>query len=681
MVRVHAMRVLSETPKWNESERALAVAGLQDADAMVQRCAADALGQHPRIENVRPLLDAREKAPAADKHLVHTLRMALRNQLNDESVAAKLPLPGSSDEDSRALLDVAAGATSAGSTMLVVRQIGSAPVDPQNLADSFRHVGRFGSDANAEELATICEDKFANDSSLQLSLLVAMQEGIAQRNGSPGEKTRAWAKRLVQQVMASPGESFGGWTRFSLDGKIAEKEIWAVQDRKSADKAAAPFISSLPLGETNTGTIRSRPFAVPAKLTFYMAGHNGFPTAKSTDKNVIRLRAADSNEILAESFPPRNDTAQKVSWNLAKFAGRNACIEATDGDDRTAYAWLAFGRFEPAVIHVPSAAEIHRLQTAIDIIRTLHMGEFEGQVAFVLTDKASDNDAKIAAVKTLAELDANQPTHLKAMAALLIDPAAPDSLREAIGAALQRDTSAQTSAAYIEALRTAPQKLQLSLARNLVTTAEGAAALLQGITAGKASPRLLQDANVLERLKLSHMPDLDAQIAKLTANLPPADQAVQALIDSRAKSFNRSRASAERGQKVFQQTCAACHSIGGIGARVGPQLDGIGIRGVARLAEDILDPSRNVDAAFRYNSYQLDSGDVVAGIPRREEGDVITVADSTGKEIPIARSKVKRVVPSNLSLMPSNFGEVIKPADFDDLMSYLLSTAAASHPQ
>ena len=125
--------------------------------------------------------------------------------------------------------------------------------------------------------------------------------------------------------------------------------------------------------------------------------------------------------------------------------------------------------------------------------------------------------------------------------------------------------------------------------------------------------------------------------------------------------------------KIFQQNCIACHAVANVGAHVGPQLDGIGVRGVPRLAEDILDPNRNVDAAFRYNTYILTSGDVVAGIPRKEEGDTLTIADSTGKDIPLSRDKIKRIVPSNLSLMPSNFGDVIKSQEFNDLMAYLLT--------
>ena len=62
----------------------------------------------------------------------------------------------------------------------------------------------------------------------------------------------------------------------------------------------------------------------------------------------------------------------------------------------------------------------------------------------------------------------------------------------------------------------------------------------------------------------------------------------------------------------------------------------------------------------------------IAGLPRREEGQTLIVADSTGKEIPIPKAQIKRQVPSNLSLMPSNFGEILKPDEFNDLMSYLL---------
>ena len=90
-VRVHTMKVLAETPRWSRAHRELALAGLTDPDAFVQRAAADALGEHPHAGAVRPLLDGLSKAPAKDTHLRLTYRMALRNQFRLENAFQKLP--------------------------------------------------------------------------------------------------------------------------------------------------------------------------------------------------------------------------------------------------------------------------------------------------------------------------------------------------------------------------------------------------------------------------------------------------------------------------------------------------------------------------------------------------------------------------------------------------------------
>ena len=60
----------------------------------------------------------------------------------------------------------------------------------------------------------------------------------------------------------------------------------------------------------------------------------------------------------------------------------------------------------------------------------------------------------------------------------------------------------------------------------------------------------------------------------------------------------------------------------------------------------------------------------------RGDAAVSDVVSSAGGLTPASRlqkSKIKRAVQSNLSLMPSNFGEIIKAEDFDDLMGYLLT--------
>ena len=124
---------------------------------------------------------------------------------------------------------------------------------------------------------------------------------------------------------------------------------------------------------------------------------------------------------------------------------------------------------------------------------------------------------------------------------------------------------------------------------------------------------------------------------------------------------------------VFEKNCASCHHVAGKGQKIGPQLDGIGVRGMTRVIEDVLDPHRNVDPAFRVTTLQLSDGRVVAGLIRRSEGATIVLADNMGKEFTIAKADVDDQQLSTLSLMPTNFGETVSAEDFHHMLAFLLS--------
>ncbi len=54
---------------------------LTDSDAFVRRAAVDALGRHPDPANIGPLMTAWSSTPNDDNHLIHTIRMAVRDHL------------------------------------------------------------------------------------------------------------------------------------------------------------------------------------------------------------------------------------------------------------------------------------------------------------------------------------------------------------------------------------------------------------------------------------------------------------------------------------------------------------------------------------------------------------------------------------------------------------------------
>ena len=96
-----------------------------------------------------------------------------------------------------------------------------------------------------------------------------------------------------------------------------------------------------------------------------------------------------------------------------------------------------------------------------------------------------------------------------------------------------------------------------------------------------------------------------------------------------------------------------------------------------RLLEDILDPNRNVDQAFRLTRLDLKNGLVVEGLLLREEGEVYVMADNQGKEVRVEKSKVDERTIQQRSPMPDNFVDQVSEADFNNLIAFLLKQQAA----
>ncbi len=156
-------------------------------------------------------------------------------------------------------------------------------------------------------------------------------------------------------------------------------------------------------------------------------------------------------------------------------------------------------------------------------------------------------------------------------------------------------------------------------------------------------------------------------------SMSPEEQAgLDRLIGERVATAGASAPDVDRGKGLFAIHCATCHRIAGEGGLIGPQLDGIGSRGLARLAEDILDPNRNVDAHFRLTALTGKEGSVMAGFVVSENGEVIHLLDAAGQSHRVLKSEVKKTEVSFRSLMPANFGEILRPEEFRDLTGWLL---------
>ena len=264
---------------------------------------------------------------------------------------------------------------------------------------------------------------------------------------------------------------------------------------------------------------------------------------------------------------------------------------------------------------------------------------------------------------------------------LIGDPKLPAASQERLLVVLAGSDNKDARLDARDALKTVPYRVAVPVGLALASTPAGGDELLVAIKEGKAPTRLLQEKAILERLKGTNPDNWEKRVAELTKNLPPADQRIAALLKTRADGFAKAKPDKAEGAKLFAKHCAACHRIGDQGGKIAPQLDGVGVRGVERLLEDVLDPNRNVDQAFRARSITLKDMKTLTALMLRVEGKVLVVADLEGKEqrIPVDDIEINRE--TMLSAMPANFDTVIPEADLYHIVAYLLDQKAKDPPK
>ncbi|HEY4310309.1 MAG TPA: HEAT repeat domain-containing protein [Pirellulales bacterium] len=345
---------------------------------------------------------------------------------------------------------------------------------------------------------------------------------------------------------------------------------------------------------------------------------------------------------------------------LAKAAQeRGKPVPAFTGD------WA--GRVATILLAQPDRPSVDR---GIELAKQLHVtAAFDALAALAARDSKLP-DVRNAALDACVANDAGRA--IATARNILSDAAEAIPMRQKAATVMAAMNLPDARAALAEQLKAAPDRLAVEIARGLAATAEGGETLLTEVTAGRCSPRLLKDATVEQKLNAAKLPELADRLAKLTADLPAADERLAQLVDARRGGFAQAKADPAAGQQVFQKVCAACHTLAGQGAKIGPGLDGVGLRGLDRLLEDTLDPSRNVDQAFRTTLINTTGGNVVTGLLLREEGEVLVLADAQGKEVRLPRSEVEERTMSKLSPMPANVADLIPEADYYNLLAYLL---------
>ena len=117
-------------------------------------------------------------------------------------------------------------------------------------------------------------------------------------------------------------------------------------------------------------------------------------------------------------------------------------------------------------------------------------------------------------------------------------------------------------------------------------------------------------------------------------------------------------------------------------ATIGPDLTGLALKyDRAEVIRSVLEPSNRIAPGYQPVVVATRDGKVATGVVRSETDEALELADSEARITRIPKSDIDVRRAGDVSIMPARSVETLSPAEFADLISYLMSLKQAPDPK
>lgn len=135
----------------------------------------------------------------------------------------------------------------------------------------------------------------------------------------------------------------------------------------------------------------------------------------------------------------------------------------------------------------------------------------------------------------------------------------------------------------------------------------------------------------------------------------------------------------ETGERLFfsKAACSECHMVAGNGGFIAADLSSFAAtRSIEQIREAILDPNKNLDLRHSMAVAVTKDNHKYIGVVRNEDNSSIQLQTRDGGFHLFDKSTLASLTLQKRSWMPYNYGSRLNPAEVNDLISYLIETAA-----
>jgi putative heme-binding domain-containing protein len=204
--------------------------------------------------------------------------------------------------------------------------------------------------------------------------------------------------------------------------------------------------------------------------------------------------------------------------------------------------------------------------------------------------------------------------------------------------------------------------------------------LLAAIGAGHIPSHDLNLSQVRKLLAFGDKELIDEVHARWGRIRDARDPQRELVIVSMRKLIRGNHGDPAEGEKVFKRICAQCHKIHGQGNDVGPEITLNGRSSFDQLLSNVFDPNLVIGAAYRAVVVVTKEGRVLTGLLAEDNPRRIVLKVQGGKTETVPRDDVETVRVSNISLMPEQIENQMKPQEIVDLFTFLSYDKHPSDP-
>ena len=285
----------------------------------------------------------------------------------------------------------------------------------------------------------------------------------------------------------------------------------------------------------------------------------------------------------------------------------------------------------------------------------------------IAQDPAQNSDARLAAVRFLVCIPAEDPSQRMQILTELLEPRNGPSIQSAVIESFSQSRNPMVASELLSRWTQFSPSLRDQAVELLLTRKSWTETVIQQIKSNQFSMADLTPSHQ-QRLLLH----TDETIRKATeAFLKRGGNPDRQAIIQQYRAALAMEGKQVRGREVFMKHCASCHQLHDFGHAVGPDLSALKNRSAEAFLIAILDPNRSIEDKYRSYTAVTHQGQFFTGILASETGNSLTLQMQEGKQQVILRRDIDELNSSNVSLMPEGLENEMSKESMADLLAFV----------